>query len=222
MQSTGIAKPVTVHEAVLHELRKWLFSGRLTPGQPLRQEAIAEELGVSVVPVREALKTLETEGQVTYRPRRGFSVTYLGMDELIELCDIRCNLESLAVTRGLPNLTEEDLATMDRLLDEMAASAESGRMIELGRLDRRFHFLVFERAGMPQLLRLITQLWDKSDPYRAMFFSDDNLRRYDRKAHDEILAATRRRDAVELCALLDEHRRSALNKLGHLLQKPGN
>ena len=87
----------TAAESVLHELRSALAAGRLLPGQQLVQEDLAADLGVSRVPIRESLKILEGEGHVTYHPNRGYFVTELSADDLIELYRIRQILEAEAL-----------------------------------------------------------------------------------------------------------------------------
>jgi DNA-binding GntR family transcriptional regulator len=208
---------MTAQQAVLADLRFRLLNGDLEPGERLLQEAIAERMGVSVVPVREALKTLESEGLVEYRPRRGFYVTELSLTELLEICDIRSSLEGMALERALPLLTDDDIARMEVLHRQMVQATEDADVIELTSLDRQFHFVVYDRAGLPRLVRLVEMLWDQSDPYRAMFFGSDDLRSANLGDHLEILEATRDRDLERLSALLDVHRRSTIRRLGHVL-----
>lgn len=105
-------KPSTAQEAVLAQLRRAIVSGELRPGEPIRQSALAERFGVSRVPLREALKILEGEGQVTYRPHRGYVVTELNMDDLLEVYRIRELLEGEAARRAVPRLSETDIATL--------------------------------------------------------------------------------------------------------------
>lgn len=217
LDTEDFRRPPTAQQAVLLQLRRWLLSGRLSPGDQIVQEALADDLGLSIVPVREALKTLESEGQVIYRPHRGFFVTELSLEELLEICDIRSRLEGMAVERGLEHVTDEDLRAMKEVLEQMAAAAEEASVVELTRLDREFHFTVYRRAGMPRLLRLISLLWDQSDPYRAMFFSDERHRRTDHDHHEQILAATASGDVQTLVRLLDEHRLRPVHELDHLL-----
>lgn len=188
------------------------------PGDQIRQEVVAGELGVSIVPVREALKTLQTEGLLRYQPHRGFFVTELSREELVELCDIRSTLEALAVARGLDGVSPDDVETMRELLDQMDAADRDGNIVGLIRLDRDFHFTVFRAAKMPHLERVIALTWDQSDPYRAAFFADLENRARNRNEHREIFAAVERRDAEHLISLLDEHRLGPTRHIPHLGQ----
>lgn len=94
----SMARPPTTQEFVLQELRNAIVRGELPPRQPIRQDAIAQRFGVSRVPLREALKILEAEGQVVYRPHRGYSVAELALSDLLEVYRLRQLLESEAAT----------------------------------------------------------------------------------------------------------------------------
>jgi DNA-binding GntR family transcriptional regulator len=212
----GYRRPKTAQQAALEELRRWLLAGRLKPGDQLVQEVLAGELGVSVVPVREALKTMQSEGLLRYEPHRGFFVTELSRDELIELCEIRSVLEAMAVERGLPVVSAADLKRMDALADDMEVAERAGDVVGLIGLDREFHFTVFRAAGMPHLERIIALTWDQSDPYRATFFSDSDNRAVNNDEHRTILAAVHRRDTKDLIHLLDEHRMRPAQQLAQV------
>lgn len=212
----GYRKPQSAQQAVLDELRIRLVSGALRPGDQVPQELVASELQTSVVPVREALKTLETEGQIVHIPRRGFFVARLNRDELIELCGIRSALETMAVDRCLPMLDDNDFARMEELLAGMSAAEDEGDIVSLIRLDREFHFVLFTKAGVSQLTRIIATTWDQSDPYRAAFFRDAEQRRCGHLEHAEILEAARRKNRDKLLELLDNHRLSPVTRLADI------
>jgi DNA-binding GntR family transcriptional regulator len=210
------SRPQTAQQAALSTLRKWLVSGRLTPGARIGQEALAAELGVSVVPVREALKTLESEGQIIYRPRRGFFVAELSLDELFELCEIRSRLEGMAIDYGMDKLGDDEVSLMEELHRRMHAAADAGEMFELNQLDRQFHGVVFKKTGKPRLQQLINTLWDQSDPYRAVFFGEEQHLIGMHADHELLIEAARARDAARMKEILDQHRLSPARTLGHL------
>ena len=98
--TTAFVRPPTAQEAVLAEIRRLIVSGELAPGAPVRQEAVAERLGVSRVPVREALKVLEGEGHVVYAAHRGYVVAELSVDDLTEVYRLRELLEAALSADG--------------------------------------------------------------------------------------------------------------------------
>ena len=220
--SSEYVRPQTAQQAALREIRRWLLSGELKPGDQVIQDVVAGKLGVSVVPIREALKTLESEGQLKYIPQRGFFVNELSREELLELCDIRSALEKMAVDRALPHVSPSDVREMRDLITAMEAADKAGDVVEMIRLDRRFHFTVFEATGLNQLTRIITLTWDQSDPYRAAFFNDPEHRATNHREHRKILAAVRKCDAEAVSALLDEHRLGPVRRLSNLTDGEGS
>jgi DNA-binding GntR family transcriptional regulator len=220
-------RPPTAQEAVLAELRRTILEGELAPGAQILQDRIAEQLGVSRVPVREALKMLEGEGQVSYAPHRGYFVTELDTAELMEVYQIRDILEAEAVTRALPHLGEDDYERMQEAVDDMEAAERGSDIVALTAANRRFHFALMEPCGMPRLLRIIRQLWDSTDPYRSVYFGHERHRKTVRQEHRAILRAVRDRNADELVRELTEHRLHAVESLRNILDtaataaKPG-
>jgi DNA-binding GntR family transcriptional regulator len=206
-------RPQSAQQAVLDELRYRLLAGLLEPGDQVRQETVASELQTSVVPVREALKILEAEGLIEHVPRRGFFVARLTRDELIELCEIRSALETIAVDRALASVGEAQVERMVSLMAEMNDAEDAGDIVRLVRLDREFHFVVFLAGRSSQLMRLISTMWDQSDLYRAAFLRDERHRVSSRREHELIVEAVRRADRDELVGLLDRHRLSPLEEV---------
>ena len=206
MKTAAFQRPTSTQRAVLEELRRWIHSGRLQPGQQVRQDDVATSLGTSVIPVREALKTLQSEGMLVHHPNRGFFVTKLNRDELVELCLIRSALESLAVEKALAIIDDEVIERMGELITAMEDADKNAEIEDLIRLDRAFHFTLFSASLSPQLLRLIEITWDQSDAYRSAFFADPENRTATHHDHRQILEATRNRDAHATKMLLDAHR----------------
>ncbi|WP_338090699.1 GntR family transcriptional regulator [Planosporangium thailandense] len=210
-------RPPTAQEAVLEELRRAILAGELKPGTQIVQDAFAERLGLSRVPVREALKILEGEGQVRYSPHHGYFVTELDVNELLEIYRIRELLESEAVRLSVPLLGDEDLARLEQAIEDMAEASGRKDIVALTAANRRFHFSLFEPSGMHRMVRLIRQLWDSSDPYRSLYFGEPVHRDAVDREHRQILKAARRRDSEGLVHLLDEHRSHAIDELKKIL-----
>ncbi|MQA06682.1 MAG: FCD domain-containing protein [Streptosporangiales bacterium] len=206
-------RPPTAQEAVLQELRRSILEGELKPGTQIVQDAFAERLGLSRVPVREALKILEGEGQVRYSPHRGYFVTELDISELLEIYRIRELLETEVVCAAAPRLTDEDVARLTAAIDAMAAANEVANIVALTNANRQFHFSLFEASGMHRFVRMIRQLWDSSDPYRSLYFADPAHRAVVDVEHRGIRDAARERDAHTLVRLLNEHRGHAVEGL---------
>jgi DNA-binding GntR family transcriptional regulator len=212
-------RPPTAQQFVLAELRRAITTGRLRPGAPIRQDALAEEFEVSRVPLREALKTLQGEGLVTYEAHRGYFVETLSLDDLREVYRIRELLEEEAVRRAVARLTDADLDRLDAAQEEVERAAAAGDVLVMATANRLFHMTLFECAGMPRLARLIRTLWDATDAYRSMYYGDAGNRERVVKEHRATLDALRRRAADEAVATLDVHRAHAVAELESVLDR---
>lgn len=206
-------RPPTTQEFALDQLRRLIVAGEIAPGRPIRQDAIAQQLGVSRVPLREALKTLEAEGQVVYRPHRGYAVAELALPDLEEVYRLRELLEAEAVRAACAHYAADELARLDDLRRDVDAAAEQDDLVGMIAANRRFHFALLEPCGMPRLLRMVRTLWDSTDAYRAVYYNAEDNRSRVRREHERIVRAAADRDTEQLVSLLDEHRRHAVEAL---------
>jgi DNA-binding GntR family transcriptional regulator len=211
------AVPGTAAQHALEGLRLAMVEGELRPGDRVRQEEIAERLGVSLAPVREALAVLEQEGQVTYLPRRGYTVAELELGEVREIYGLRALLEERATRRALPLLDEDALGRIELAARDCVDAASSGDVAAELEANRRFHFAVFGGPDQVHTLRLIRLLWDSTETYRALYYNSPEGRDESLQAHDRIVAAIREGDVERLVAELDAHRQRALAKLAEIL-----
>ncbi len=210
-------RPPTAQEAVLAELRRAIISGELRPGEQVLQDALAERFGVSRVPLREALKILEGEGQVIYRPHRGYFVAELDIDDLREVYRIRDLLESEAVRVAVPKITREQITALAEALEAVEHASAAGDLQMMTEANRRFHFGLIESAGMPRLSRLVRVLWDATDVYRSLYYSDGNHREAVHDEHRAVLEAVRLGDAERAVTELRTHRDRAVSALERVL-----
>lgn len=211
--------PGTTAQHAVEGLRRALVSGELGPGDRVRQEELAESLGVSLAPVREALATLEQEGQVTYRPRRGYFVTELNLDEVREIYELRGLLEDRAARRALPLLDESAVNRIELAARECVDAAAAGDVSAELAANRRFHFAVLGAPDQVHTMRLIGRLWDSTETYRALYYNSALAREESLQAHDRIVAAIRERDADRLIAELGAHREQALVRMTEILER---
>lgn len=209
---SSFERPKTAQEAVLAEIREQLLDGRLAPGGSIRPDALGDELGVSAVPVREALRILEGEGHVHYRPHRGYVVATLDVDDLVEIYRIRELLETEAVRRAIPRLRGDTVARLREIVREMDEVQED--VISLTAVNRRFHFTLFEAAEMPQLVRVLRILWDSSDRYRVRYLMSPENRRLVHDQHHRMMQAVADRDVETFVEESHKHRAHAIAALG--------
>ncbi len=207
----------TAQEAALRGLRRDLLTGDLARGDQVLQEALAERYGVSRVPLREALKVLESEGQVVYHPNRGYFVADLSVADLLEVYRLRELLEADALRQAVPALSDSDVDEIDRLRLAVDQAAEGRDVLALTAANRRFHFAMFDAAGLPRLSRLLHQLWDATDSYRALYFADADNREAVGREHARMVDALRARDSEALVDLHDEHRARSVETVRGLI-----
>ena len=216
-------RPVTAQQAVLRELRSAIIRGEIRPGEPVRQDTIARELGVSRVPVREAMKVLEAEGQLTYEPHRGYTVTELSYDELQELYLLRSLLEDEAIRRAIPRLDDELEAQLHTMVEQMedmlpADDCDSAEgLVNYLELNERFHFALFERCGVTRLVQQIRMLWRNSDAYRSVYHNDISARHRAQVEHRELLEACAARDVERAVRVTTIHRDNTITMMDDVL-----
>lgn len=206
-------RPLTTPHYALNELRRLVLSGELSPGRPIRQDALAVALGVSRVPIREALKILEGEGQVEYRPRRGYVVSELTVDDLAEVYRLRQLLETEAARKAVKRVADAQVDRLEEAERDVESAGAAGDVLALADANRRFHFTLFEAAGMPRLVHLLGLLWDSTAAYRSVYYDDPVQRARFETEHREIIEAVRRRDARGLVRLLNVHRDASIDSL---------
>ncbi|GAA1956412.1 GntR family transcriptional regulator [Nocardioides panacihumi] len=207
------ARRATAQQIALQHIRELLASGHLKPDDRIRQEQLAAELGTSVIPVREALKTLEAEGQLRYAPHRGYQVTRLSLEELSETYLIRRLLEDEIVRIAAPLIDEELYAELDRLMDAMEAASAAGDTLAMIGANRDFHFAIFGAARHPRMEDLIRMLWQSTDAYRSVYYTDPHARVRVNHEHRSIVDALRSGDVDRAVLELDEHRGHAIAAL---------
>jgi DNA-binding GntR family transcriptional regulator len=217
-RDSSVPPRATAQQLALNHLRRRIADGSLGPDARIRQERIAEEIGASVVPVREALKILEAEGQVLYVPHRGYQVRRLGVVELVETYRLRELLEDEAVRLASNQLGREAFAVLDELMITMEVASAAGDLREMTEANRAFHFLIFELAGMPRLTGFIRQLWQSTDAYRARYYGDVAHRNRVNDEHRRIVQALRAGRTEDVILLHREHRSAAVQSLKSVIE----
>lgn len=165
MPESGEIQKRTVAGGVADAIRQRIIRGDLAPGAPIRQELVAHELGVSRIPLREALAQLAAEGFVSLSPHRGAVVAQLSAAEIEELLELRALLEGDLLRRAVPNMREADFATLDAILDEGRAASRAGGP---ARDDWPFLETLFAPAERPVTLKLLRRVEDGIDRYRQL------------------------------------------------------
>lgn len=197
---------VSAQEAAHARLREMIFSGALQAGQALRQEEIARQLGLSRLPVREALNCLATEGLVELKPRRGFYVVSLKPDEIEDIFEMRAMLEARAGQQATQRMTAQDADAVDRVVDrlDIAVNGNEG-FDDYARLNEEFHERLYQSCNRKYLRRQIRMLRDAVAPLIRILASEIGELRRAQEEHRQMARFFRLGDAPRVAELCREH-----------------
>jgi DNA-binding GntR family transcriptional regulator len=202
-------------ERIAAHLRDAILAGEIAPGERIRQEEVAERLGTSRLPVREALRMLEAEGLTEHTANKGARVPALDPHELDVLYQMRERLEPLALTESIPNLSAGEISELEHLADRISTDSDLSEFLVL---DRAFHLGSYAGCGTEHLIATVTRMWNSTQPYRRVFMT---LGGPDRRwivdhEHRLIVDAIKRADNVDAERFLSGHiRRTRIELAQH-------
>jgi DNA-binding GntR family transcriptional regulator len=215
---TAAADSVGAATRVAQHLRQAILRGEIAPGEWIRQEEVAERLGSSRLPVREALRMLEAEGLTEHERHRGARVPSLSRHEVDVIYRMREQLEQLAIAESIPHLTDADLARLEDVQQQIEAlpqedDAAVGGFLEL---DREFHLLTYRGCRIEQLTGSVVRLWNATAHYRRSYvqLSGPGRQWVINAEHRLLLDAIERRDVVDAERCIAGHIRRTRIELG--------
>ena len=199
-------KPLTVAQSVAEQIRAQILSGEIKGGEPLRQDAIANKFGASIIPVREALRQLEAEGLVELRSRRGAVATELTLEKAREWINLRRLIETDLISAAIDNITEDDLAKAEEVLGKFDRALD--QRIEIDQWNEynfEFHSVLYAPADRPETMKLLESLHQKCDRYvRLQLLTGDHIERAEAE-HRRLLELCVQRDKRAAKSLINEH-----------------
>lgn len=193
----------TAQGMVAEGLREAILRGVVRGGQPIRQEEVAEQFGVSRGPVREALRQLQGEGLVELRPHRGAVVSDLSEEEVTELSDIRVALETLAIRLAIPQMSEEDLRRAEEILDRADDAPDLAE--RWGEFNWEFHSALYAPARRPRLMEMLRSIHSNFERYLRVYVLALDYEERGQREHRQILRLCRQGDAEGAAKLLASH-----------------
>jgi DNA-binding GntR family transcriptional regulator len=196
-------------------LRTKIMSGELSPGEQLRQEALARDLGLSRAPIREALHVLAHEGLLMHRPRSGYFVTKHKTHELAQVCLMLEFLEN-EIMKTISWPSDAELAELDRMNDEIEKLAFAQNLSAISDLNFKFHFTIFRLSPQNMVLDELERLWVIATPYIATKLATPDARMRTVKEHRRIVKALRAHRRSQVIEELARHRvqRTELKAVG--------
>ncbi len=206
---------------VYHHLRRWILEGVLTANEEINQQDLANRLGVSRSPVRDALRRLKGMGLVTVNPNQRAVVTSLTLDNMREIFEMRAALEGLAARHATPALSESDLIELESLAQVMLRLSELDAYLAK---HETFHDLIAIRAGMPRLRNELTRLRAMATPYIRIYGTARLSAELIGERHERLIEVLRERDPDKACNAFACHARAAYDQLAaevaHLIEQP--
>jgi DNA-binding GntR family transcriptional regulator len=202
LKKRGGARPGNLAEDAALRLRDGIRTGAYLAGQPLREADLAQELGISRVPVREALHRLEGEGLVVIRPNHGATVAGISQHEVIEIAEACRLLEGHVLRRAIPAQAPADLDAAEELLDELDRIEDQS---EWSRRNWRFHTRLYRAAERPLVIGIVAGLRARAESAMLLLISSPERRARLNREHRAILARVRAQDVDGALALLDAH-----------------
>lgn len=216
------AADTSLRQQVYASLREALTSGRFAPGQKVTFRYVAGELGVSLTPVREAMRRLVAEGAFEMNPNRSVRVPLMTRDKVLELRDIRMELEGLAAAKAALAATRNQIAGIRRAAREIIVARNRGDGATDRQKVREFHFAVYAAAGQPTLLRLIEGLWLQTGPYMNLLYPDFISSSRGPAGRQRLIEALEVRDATAARREMETDIRRALSYVADLADENGN
>jgi DNA-binding GntR family transcriptional regulator len=182
---------------IYDSIRDDIINGRYKPDDKLIIGNIAEELKTSDIPVREALRKLESEKLVTFSPHIGVKVAKISYDEMKEIMDLRALLESHAVYLAAKQVTDDLIVKLKELLRSMKKCLDSNDYKAYGKLNREFHLDIYEICGNKTLYNLIKEMMEKTERSRAVFKIYPSRMQESYEEHRMIIEALEQKNAQE-------------------------
>lgn len=183
-----------LRDVVFNTLRRAILKGELKPGERLMEIALADKLGVSRTPIREAIRKLELEGLVVMAPRKGAKVASITERDLNDVLEVRKGMEVLAISLACKRITGEELEKLEIIERDFQRLIESGNLTELAEMDVRFHDTIYHATNNQRLVQLLNNLREQMYRYRMEYLKDIAVRRTLAEEHKAICQALRERN----------------------------
>lgn len=194
-----------LRDVVFNTLRRAILKGELKPGERLMEIALAERLGVSRTPIREAMRKLELEGLVVMIPRRGAQVANITEKDLNDVLEVRITLEKMAIEKACQLMTEEQLASLYLAAKEFEHMMPDGNLVELAEADVAFHDVIYKASDNARLIQVLNNLREQIYRYRVEYLKEEEVRNDLIHEHEEMYKAIKARDAERAKELAFAH-----------------
>ncbi|MGI6094864.1 MAG: GntR family transcriptional regulator [Lachnospiraceae bacterium] len=194
-----------LRDVVFRTLRQAILRGELKPGERLMEIALANKLGVSRTPIREAIRKLELEGLVIMIPRRGAQVASITERDLNEVLEVRQGLEALAIRFACDRITQEQLYALKKAKEKFEKLQEKGNLMELTEADVEFHEVIYQATHNQRMVQMLNNLREQMYRYRMEYLKDPKVTHDLIAEHEGIYQALKKRDKELAVACVSRH-----------------
>lgn len=194
-----------LRDVVFNTLRQAILKGELEPGERLMEIQLADRLGVSRTPVREAIRKLELEGLVLMIPRKGAEVAKISEKNLRDVLEVRRSLEELAIELACQRMTEEDFEALEKAQEAFQLAVEAGDSMTIAETDEHYHDIIYNGTGNIRLVQILNNLREQMYRYRLEYIKDAEKRQILLAEHNWILKAVKGRHVADAKIAIREH-----------------
>ena len=194
-----------LRDVVFNTLRQGILKGDLKPGERLMEVHLANRLGVSRTPIREAIRMLELEGLVTMIPRKGAEVARISKQDLRDVLEVRRSLDSLAVRLACERITEEEKQALKQAEDDFESFIATGDATTIATADVRFHDIILTASKNGRLIQMVNNLAERVYRYRLEYIKDSRNHQRLIEEHRKIMQYIYDGDAENACLTSEKH-----------------
>lgn len=204
-----------LREVVFNTLRHAILRGDLTPGERLMEVKLADMMGVSRTPVREALRRLESEGLVQMIPRRGAVVAHIDEKRMTDVLVVRKALEELAIQIACDNMTRTDIERLKEVTEALELAIDRNNIDKIADLDVKFHDIIFNATDNLRLIQILNNLRDQMFRYRLEYIKVKSEHESVLREHKAIIKALEEHDTITASDVIKTH----IDKQGEIVKK---
>ena len=194
-----------LRDVVFNTLRHAILKGELEPGERLMEIALAQKLGVSRTPIREAIRKLELEGLVVMVPRKGAEVADITEKDLRDVLEVRTALEELSIELAMKNMNDDDYKQLREANELFAKDSEGDDLIKIAEADVAFHEIIYMATGNKRLIQMINNLREQMYRYRLEYIKDKSTHARLVEEHNKIIDSMKKNDITAAKAAIKLH-----------------
>jgi len=208
-----------LRDVTFETLRKAIISGDIKPGERLMEVSLAEQMGVSRTPVREAIRRLEAEGLVTMVPRKGTHVSELSSKDIIDVLEVRGALDKLATSLAAKRVQPQQIRALESIHRQFISCVEKGNMEGAIRKDIEFHDAIYAASGNSRLIGVLSSLKEHVYRFRVIYLRDLNIAEHVEQEHQQILDALKEHNEELAAKLSEQHIRNQMDAIVEALNQ---